>query len=150
MKKYLLMLAATAALSATAVQAHNFESSDDAIQYRQSGFSLMAYNFGDIGAMLKGKKDFDADVAAMRAANVAALAKLPLEGFIDGSDKGNTEALAKIWADKADFEAKFTELQTNADALAIAAKGGDKNELKKAFGAVGKSCKGCHDVYKKD
>ncbi len=49
----------------------------------------MAYNFGDIGAMLKGKKDFDADVAAMRAANVAALAKLPLEGFIDGSDKGN-------------------------------------------------------------
>lgn len=97
MKKYLLMLAATAALSATAVQAHNFESSDDAIQYRQSGFSLMAYNFGDIGAMLKGKKDFDADVAAMRAANVAALAKLPLEGFIDGSDKGNTEALAKIW-----------------------------------------------------
>jgi cytochrome c556 len=34
--------------------------------------------------------------------------------------------------------------------MAIAAKDGDKNELKKAFGAVGKSCKGCHDVYKKD
>ncbi len=40
--------------------------------------------------------------------------------------------------------------QDNAAALAVAAKSSDKNSIKQAFANTGKSCKGCHDVYKKD
>ena len=40
--------------------------------------------------------------------------------------------------------------QENAAVLALAAESGDKKEIKKAFMNTGKSCKGCHDVYKKD
>lgn len=147
MKKTLLCLSALVAFGATA---NNFDNADDAIHYRQSAFSLIAYQFGDMGAMLKGKKEFNADVFAQRAANVAALSKLPAEGFIDGSDKGNTEALAKIWENKADFDSRLVEFQENAAKLADAAKGDDKNAIKQAFMNTGKSCKGCHDNYKKD
>ncbi len=148
-KMSLIALAATATF-ATSVYANNFKEAEDAIEYRQSAFSMIAYNFGDMGAMLKGKKEFNAEVFAMRAENVAALSKLPLEGFIAGSDKGDTEALAKVWGDKADFDAKMKTFQENAAVLAQVAAKGDKKELKKAFGNTGKSCKGCHDVYKKD
>ncbi|GGQ09992.1 cytochrome c [Shewanella litoralis] len=149
MKKTLLAIAATAILIPAAF-ANNFEKPADAIEYRQSAFGLIAYNFGDMGAMLKGKKPFDAAVFSSRADNVAALSKLPHEGFIAGSDKGDTEALAKIWQDKADFDSKMTEFQDNAAALAVAAKSTDQNLIKQAFANTGKSCKGCHDVYKKD
>ncbi|AZG35287.1 MULTISPECIES: c-type cytochrome [Shewanella] len=149
MKKILLTVAVTA-MMIPAVFANNFEETADAIEYRQAAFGLIAYNFGDMGAMLKGKKPFDAAVFSARADNVAALSKIPHEGFIAGSDKGDTEALAKIWQDKADFDSKMTAFQDNAAALAVAAKTTDENNIKQAFTNTGKSCKGCHDVYKKD
>lgn len=149
MKKQLLTLAASALLISSAT-AHNFEDANDAIQYRQSAFGLLAYNFGDMGAMMKGKKPFDAETFAMRANNVAALSKIPFEGFIDGSDKGETEALAKIWQDRTDFDAKMKAFQENTAILATVAQKGDQAEIKKAFMNTGKSCKGCHDTYKKD
>ena len=153
MKKQLklsLLALAGSTLLASAVQANNFEETDDAIHYRQSAFGLIAHNFGDMGAMLKGKKPFDAEVFAMRAQNVAALSQLPAEGFVVGSDKGETDALAKIWSEKAEFDNKMSQFQENAAKLAVAAKSDDKNAIKAAFMNTGKSCKGCHDVYKKD
>lgn len=145
-----LFALAGSAMLASVAHANNFKEVEDAIEYRQSAFGLIAYNFGDMGAMLKGEKPFDAEVFAMRAQNVAALSQLPAEGFVAGSDKGNTEALAKIWSDKTDFDSKMSEFQDNAAKLAVAAQGDDKNAFKAAFMATGKSCKGCHDVYKKD
>ncbi|MGL5360096.1 MAG: c-type cytochrome [Shewanella sp.] len=149
MKKILLTLM-TSAVLVSSVQANNFEDATDAIHYRQSAFTVMAYNFGDMGAMMKGKKPFDAQTFAMRANNVAALSTLPFEGFIDGSDKGKTEALAKVWQDRADFDAKMKTFQENAAILATVAQKGDQTAIKQAFMETGKSCKGCHDVYKKD
>ncbi|MBQ4888623.1 MULTISPECIES: c-type cytochrome [unclassified Shewanella] len=149
MKSQILAIAVSALLIPS-VNAHNFEDADDAIDYRKSGFSLIRYQFADMGAMLKGKKDFDLNVFQTRAANLEALAKIPHEGFIDGSDKGDTEALAKIWSNKADFDGKMTTFQENAAKLSVAAQSGDKKQIKQAFGNTGKSCKGCHDMYKKD
>jgi len=149
MKKILLAVATTA-MMIPAVLANNFKEPADAIEYRQAALSLIGYNFGDMGEMLKGKKPFDAAVFSARADNVAALSKIPHEGFIVGSDKGDTEALAKIWSEKADFDSKMTAFQDNAAALAVAAKSSDKNNIKQAFSNTGKSCKGCHDEYKKD
>ncbi|WP_299794165.1 cytochrome c [uncultured Shewanella sp.] len=149
MKRSLLACIAGTVL-ATTVQANTFKDSDDAIHYRQSAFSLMAHNFGDMGAMLKGKKPFDAKTFNLRAENVAALAKLPSEGFIEGSDKGETGALSKIWTEKSDFDAKMKQLQQDSAALAIASKSDDRKALKQAFMKTAKNCKGCHDVYKKD
>lgn len=149
MKKIVLTLITGATLAASA-QAANFDDNADAIHYRQSAFGLIAHNFGDMAAMLKGKKPFDQTVFEQRAANVAALSTIPAEGFIPGSDKGETEALAKIWSDKADFDAIMVKFQKAAAELALAAKSGDKKAIKMAFKNTGKNCKGCHDSYKKD
>ncbi len=149
MKKIILTLVAGATL-ATAAQAANFDNNAEAIHYRQSAFGIIAHNFGDMAAMLKGKKPFDQQVFEQRAANVAALAAIPAEGFIPGSDKGETEALSKIWQDKGDFDAIMKKFQKASAELAIAAKSGDKKAIKMAFKNTAKNCKGCHDSYKKD
>ncbi|MCG9695966.1 cytochrome c [Shewanella sp. Isolate11] len=148
-KLSLLALTGSALLTA-AVQANNFKDSDDAIHYRQAAYGLIAHNFGDMADMLKGKKPFDAKVFAQRAQNVSALSLIPAEGFIEGSDKGDTEALAKIWTDKADFDSKMATFQDNAAKLAVVAQSDDQDAIKAAFMNTGKSCKGCHDVYKAD
>ncbi len=148
--KFSLLVLATSTLLTAGVQANNFKDSDDAIEYRHSAYHLIAYNFGDMADMLKGKKQFDAKVFAQRAQHVAALSLLPAEGFIEGSDKGNTDALPKIWTDKADFDSKMLTFQDNAAKLAVAAQSNDQNAIKAAFMNTGKSCKGCHDVYKAD
>lgn len=149
MKKILLTVAVTA-IMIPAVFANNFKEPADAIEYRQAAFDLISYNFSDMGAMLKGKKPFDAAIFSARADNAAALSKLPHEGFIEGSDKGDTEALAKIWQNKTDFDSKMSAFQDNAAALALITKTTDQTKIKQAFANTGKSCKGCHDVYKKD
>jgi cytochrome c556 len=149
MKKMLLTLLATSLLT-TAAYAQNFDDAKEAIEYRQSAFGLISYQFGDMGAMLKGKKAFDQAVFITRANNVAALAKIPHEGFIEGSDQGKTDALAKIWQEKSEFDAKMKTFEDNTALLAAAAQTGDKNKMKQAFMDTGKSCKGCHDAYKKD
>jgi cytochrome c556 len=149
MKKMLLTLLATSLLT-TAAYAQNFDDAKEAIEYRQSAFGLISYQFGDMGAMLKGKKAFDQAVFITRANNVAALAKIPHEGFIEGSAQGKTDALAKIWQEKSEFDAKMKTFEDNTALLAAAAQTGDKNKMKQAFMDTGKSCKGCHDAYKKD
>ncbi|MCL1123072.1 c-type cytochrome [Shewanella surugensis] len=139
-----------AASVADTAPTNNFKKPEDAVKYRQSAFSLMAYNFGDIGAMLKGKKPYDAATVTVRAENVAALSKLPLEGFIQVKGLDQRDALNKIWDEKARFNEKMQTLQKNASLLVVAAQSGDKRAVQKAFMETGKSCKSCHDNYKQD
>ncbi|WP_299492227.1 cytochrome c [uncultured Shewanella sp.] len=128
----------------------NFKKPEDAVKYRQSAFSMMAYNFGDIGTMLKGKKPYNAASVITRAENVAALSKLPLEGFVQSDGLDQRDALDKIWTEKAKFNEKMKTLQQSASMLVVAAKSGDRKAVQKAFMTTGKSCKSCHDDYKKD
>ena len=66
-------LLTTCALSVSANSA--FKEPSDAIEYRQSAFSMLSVQIGDMGAMLKGKVPFDAEQFKMRANNAAALAR---------------------------------------------------------------------------
>lgn len=68
--------------------------------------------------------------------------------FPAGSDKGDTKARPEIWAKFDDFKAKAGGLGTAGENLAAAAKSGDMNKLKAAFGAAGGACKACHDDYR--
>ena len=89
-------LLSTCALSVSANSA--FKEPSDAIEYRQAAFSMLSVQISDMGAMLKGKIPFDADKFKARANNAAALAKMPWEAFYEGTDKGDTAALAAVWA----------------------------------------------------
>jgi cytochrome c556 len=123
----------------------------DAIEYRHAVFEVIAWHFGPLGAMVKGKMPFEAKIFAEKAANVASLSKMPLEGFVPGSHEGDTDAKAEIWTNWDDFKSKMTSLQEETAKLAEVAKTATKvEEIKEQFGKTAKVCKGCHEDYKAD
>lgn len=140
-------LALVAALPASA----QFQKPEDAVKYRQSAFTVMANHFGRIGAMANGRVPFDAAAAQANADIVVAMSKLPYTAFGDGTDKaGNTRALPEVWSKRADFDAAAKKMQDEVVKVQAAAKSGNVDQLKAAFGAAGQSCKACHDNYRKE
>lgn len=134
----------SASLATTTARA---DMAEDAIKYRQAVFTAFRWHFGAMGAMVRGKVDYDAEQFAHHATQFAALTRMPKEGFIEGSDFGDTAAKAELWDNMDDVSQRFDQLMKDADTLA-AASGGSLDDVKGAFGAVGKSCKGCHDNYR--
>lgn len=117
--------------------------------YRQSYFTLVAMNFGPIGAMVKGEMPWDDAMLKTFANELAALASMDVSrAFAPGSEKGTTRAKPAIWENPDDFKSKLGDLQTAVAALQEAASGGDKKAIAEATGATGKACKSCHDEYK--
>ncbi len=143
-----LLGAVAASISATASAAD--VKPEDAIEYRQSVFTVIKWNFAPIGAMVKGEKPFDANAVARHAEFLEMLSQMPLEGFAPGSDKGDTEAKADIWTDWNDFKTKMSNFQEQTAKLAEVAKSGNEAAIKEQFGATGKACKSCHDKYRKE
>lgn len=136
---------ALAALPATA----QYRNADAAIKYRQSAMSLQGNHMARIFAMANGQVPFDAKVAADQIEIVAMLNRLQFAAFIDGSDKGNTRAKPEIWSEKDKFTAAINKSQDDVSKLVAAGKTGSLDQIKAAAGAVGQSCKACHDAYQK-
>ncbi len=127
-----------------------FAKPEDAIKYRKAGFNIMAAHFGRLGAMAQGKVPFDAKVAAENADVLAMVAKLPLTAFVEGSDKGETRAKPEIWKEAAKFKEAADKNQAEMAKLVAAAKTGNLDNLKAAFGSAAPTCKACHDSFRKD
>ena len=129
--------------------AAQFRNADAAIKYRQSAMSLQGNHMARVFAMANGQVPFDAKVAAENIEIVAMLNRLQFTAFIDGSDKGNTRAKPEIWSEKDKFNAAIAKSQEDVLKLAAAGKTGSLDQIKAAAGAVGESCKACHDAYQK-
>lgn len=127
-----------------------FQRPDDAVKYRKAAFSLMGTHFSRVGAMASGRAPFDAKVAADNMAVVETLSKLPWEAFGPGTDKGDTRALPAVWTEQAKFKAANEKMQAEVVKLNAAAKTGNLDAIKTAFGATAASCKACHDDFRKD
>ena len=65
-----------------------------------------------------------------------------------GPEAGKTRALAEIWTRPNDFVAAQKVFSDAAPKLLAAANSGDIGAIKTEFGAVGKSCKNCHDTFR--
>jgi len=144
----LALATAFTAISAPAIA--QFQKPEDAVKYRKAAFTVMGAHFSRIGAMANGRVPFDAKVAADNAAIVEAMSKLPWAGFGEGTDKGDTRAKSEIWTEQAKFKEGADKMQAETVKLAAAAKTGNLDNLKAAFGASGQTCKACHDAYRKD
>jgi len=146
-----LLVAAAVAVGITAAlpAAAQFQKPEDAIRYRQSAMFLQNTHAGRIGAMVNGRVPFDAKAMAENAAVLEAVIQLPFAAFIDGTDKGNTRAKPEIWRERDKFNAAAAKAQEEVAKLNVAAKTGNLEQIKPAFGAVGQACKACHDDYQK-
>ena len=150
MKKLILAVAAVCGVMTALPAAAQFAKPEDAIKYRKAAFTVMASHFGRIGAMVQGKAPFDAKAAAENADIALMMSKLPYTAFPQGTDKGDTKAKPEIWTEGDKFRAAATKMQDEMAKLNAAAKTGNLDTIKAAFGPVGQSCKACHDEYRKD
>lgn len=127
-----------------------FAKPEDAVKYRKASFTVMAAHFGRLGAMANGRTPYDAKMAAENADVVLTLSKLPWAAFGEGTDKGDTCAKPEIWKEAAKYKEAADKMQAEIGKLNVAAKSGNIDALKAAFGPAAASCKACHDNFRKD
>ncbi len=145
-----LSVAALAGIVTALPAAAQFAKPEDAIKYRKSAMFLENVHLGRIFAMANGRVPFDAKVVAENAEVLAAVSKWQFSGFVDGSDKGDTRAKPEVWTEMDKFREKAGKSQEDVTRLNAAAKTGNVDSIKAAAGAVGQSCKACHDTYRKE
>jgi cytochrome c556 len=148
MKVVATFVLSVAAIVFAAPAAAQFQKPEDAVKYRQSALTVMANSFGRIGAMVNGRVPFDAKVAQDSAHVVATLSTLPWAGFSPNTEALKSRAKPEIWKDAAKFKDSSDKFVAEAAKLEAAAKTGNLDTIKAAFGAVGGSCKACHDAFR--
>ncbi|MEQ6247952.1 cytochrome c [Sulfitobacter sp. HNIBRBA3233] len=149
-KAFTLSLVGLAATATVAMAAsHSQKGLEDAVKARHAQMQMVGYHTGMLGAIAKGEAEFDAQIVSAAAANLAALATMERATlWIEGSEQGAVEgsrAKAEIWSDPDGFAAKFGDLEKAALAFEGAA---DAAAVGAAMGALGGSCKGCHETYR--
>lgn len=141
-----LSLSASSAWSATDEEVERAQAVADT---RQGLLKVVVSYFGPIVGMAREQIPYDAEVVKNNAEKIATL--LPMIHDVFRRDTSSfdldTEALDDIWGDFDDFSAKATTATQRAQALAAAASE-NQGAAMKAFGALGGSCKACHDNYR--
>jgi cytochrome c556 len=143
-------LLAAGAISTAALADGHLE---NAAKARQSFMQVVAFNLGPLGAMAKGEMDYDAEAASAFAKNLALLSTMNTGAmWPQGSDnealgKNKTNALPAAWAADSKVMEKYGDFAKATTDLAATA-GNGLDALRPAVGAVGKSCGGCHDLYR--
>ena len=150
MKPTMLWTGAWVALAMCLPAQAQFAKPEDAVKYRKASFNVMAAHFGRLGAMANGRMPYDAKAAAENADIVNTMSKLPWAAFSEGTDKGETRAKPEIWKESAKYKEAADKMQAEMAKLNTAAKAGNLDALKAAFGPAAASCKACHDNFRKD
>lgn len=121
----------------------------DAIKYRKAVMSAMAAHTSAFSLINFGRVEHQDHLLA----HVDALAALGTQLkvlFPAGTGTGDTDALPLIWQEQEKFDQLVTASGKATAELRTAVAAGDKAATMKAFKAVGESCKGCHDRYRKE
>ena len=115
------------------------------VAYRQHGMSAVGAHMKAVVDILKRGAPYREQLR-LHTGTLAALAAVAGSWFPPGSDGG--DARDAIWDDPEAFAARAEAFAAAALALDRAAAG--EGELEAAFGALGQSCKACHDGFRDD
>ncbi len=156
MKTFLLVIFATAALSATTpvTFAQDEVPFQNQIEARQSFMKIYRFNIGMLGAMAKGELPYDAEQASAAANNLLAASKMSNGAMWPAGSDMNSEGLEGVTWAKPDIWTNFPEVGEKSRALtealeSMAAAAGDGlGALRSNMGAVGDGCKGCHEPFR--
>lgn len=138
----ILLLAGTAGVAAAA----------DVIAARQEHYKDLGRAFKAINDQLRSSTP---DVAVIKA-NAPAITRIGQQQnrenwFPAGTQAGlglETAAGTAIWKNPADFSTKRADFAKASAGYAATAASGDLEAIKAATGAVGKTCKACHETYR--
>ena len=151
MKTGFSLLALTGALLLQTGFAHAQDRTiEQAIKHRKAAFTLMATYVNRMVQTVDGHRPFDAKLMAQDARTVELLSKLPWEGFVEGSERGDTRAKDDIWFEEDQFKRYANELQAKTAMVTFAAESGDLKRFKAAVGQMRDACNTCHKAFRKD
>ena len=119
-----------------------------AIEQRQTAFKAMKGDVKRIKEAMQAKQPADSVAFSEPAEQIVTNSKSLLGTFVAGSDQGDTRAKKKIWKKWVDFEARQNALIGDAERFLAASATGSQADLKIAFKALAKDCKGCHRRYR--
>ncbi|NKB64143.1 MAG: cytochrome c [Gammaproteobacteria bacterium] len=119
------------------------------IEARKGEMQLRSFNAGPLFGMAKGKIEYNAELAASAANNLKTLMALDMgRAWPEGTGNDNypdaTRALPAIWSNYSDLVGYAEDYAKAVNDLAANA-GNGVDALKANIGALGQSCKGCHD-----
>jgi cytochrome c556 len=118
------------------------------IKERKDHFKKMGDAVKPVAAMYKGEADFDLGKVQSALKVIQQKAEiLPALFPDDAKTGGETEALSKIWEEKADFEARFKKLGEAAKAAEPAIT--DEETFGDTWKEVVGNCSGCHKKFRK-
>ncbi len=121
------------------------------IEQRHENYEKIGDAMKGISRELRGKNPSLSQVRT-GAVTIAQLAPQVPSWFPAGTgpDVGKTEARAEIWQKPEDFAAKARAFREAAAAFNTAAQGTDLASIRSIHANLGKSCKGCHDLYREE
>jgi cytochrome c556 len=121
------------------------------VKQRQAAMTLQGKYFGPLAAMAQGKAPYNKDTVVRNAEFLAALSKMPWDGFAESTKDEKsvkTAALPAIWKDTDKFKQAQQHFEEEASKLAQVSKSGDEAAVKAQIGAIGKACGGCHQDFR--
>lgn len=122
---------------------------EQAIKHRRAAFTLMSTYFSRLLQTVEGDRPFDGKLVIADAKNVELLSRLPWEGFVPGSERGETKAKEDIWFEEERFKKLSNDLETKTTNLSKAAESGDLKKIKQAFEQTRDTCNACHKEFRK-
>ena len=117
----------------------------DAFHDRHMAMEALGDAMKPLGAIAKKQAPFDAAVVNASATTIADNLKKAATLFPAGSGGGESKAKPEIWTDAAGFDKAMKDAHAAAVVLQDVK---DEAAFGPALGAVGASCKGCHDMYR--
>ena len=149
----LMAVAAAVSLGAALPASAQFAKPEDAIKYRKAVMTMMETHFGPpVRHGQRASIPFDAKAAAENADIAAAMSKLAVRrlrrGQRPGRDARPAEDLDRARQVQGGCRASANEDIAKLDVAAQAP--ATSTRMKAAVGEIGKSCKACHDAYRKE
>ena len=114
------------------------------VKERMDLMQMVRVSTATLGDMAGGKAEFDAEKAMVAKTALAAAAGQIVAKFQANEDDPVAEGRPEIWTNFADFTAKAESLVTAAEAIDVASLDG----IKAGMGAIGGTCKACHEAYR--
>lgn len=116
-------------------------------KYRESVMKAIG---GHMGAMVNGLKGpVLPEYLGLHAKAMTDLAEMAPHIFPEGSGGAKTEALPAIWEKPDDFKNRMVDFVSAARAMDSAVAGSEMSAIGMALKDLGKTCKACHDDFKK-
>jgi cytochrome c556 len=147
--KKIVWFALIITITSTATFAQEDRKIEQAIKHRKAAFTLMVTYWSRILQTIEGTRPYDPNAVIIDAKKVEYLSRLPWEGFVAGSERGDTKAKDDIWLDEEQFKKLAKELEVKTTNLVKEADLKDLKKLKVAFEQARDICSACHKEFRK-